>query len=58
MEYDEIGGFYYSFGSSDEFSDWSLRGLPHAYTAGGLFSNKWNADKQAYNRVTKEKRST
>ncbi len=49
MEYDEIGGFYYSFGSSDEFSDWSLRGLPHAYTAGGLFSNKWNADKQSVN---------
>jgi len=49
MEYDEIGGYYYSFGSSDEFSDWSLRGLPHAYTAGGLFSNKWNADKQNVN---------
>ena len=49
MEYDEIGGFYYSFGQSDEFSDWSLRGLPHAYTAGGLFSNKWNADKQNFN---------
>ena len=49
MEYDEIGGYYYSFGTSDEFSEWSLRGLPHAYTAGGLFSNKWNADKQNVN---------
>ena len=60
MEYDEIGGFYYSFGSSDEFSDWSLRGLPHAYTAGGLFSNKWDGDKQnlntsyRYNRLNTE----
>ncbi|HVE61625.1 MAG TPA: outer membrane beta-barrel protein [Chitinophagaceae bacterium] len=49
MEYDEIGGYYYSFGTSDEFSEWSLRGLPHAYTAGGLFSNKWNDDKQNIN---------
>jgi hypothetical protein len=49
MEYDEIGGFYYSFGSSDEFSDWSLRGLPTATTGGGLFSNKWNADKNNVN---------
>ncbi len=49
MEYDEIGGYYYMFGSDDEFSDWSLRGIPHAYTAGGLFSNKWNADKQSIN---------
>ncbi len=60
MQYDEIGGYYYSFGNNDEFSDWSLRGLPHAYTAGGLFSNKWNADKQnintsyRYNRLNTE----
>jgi hypothetical protein len=40
FEYDEINGYYYSFGNSgDEFNDWSLRGLPNAYTAGGLFSN-------------------
>ncbi len=58
MDYDEIGGFYYSFGTSDEFSEWSLRGLPNAYTAGGLFSDKWKEDKQnvnvsyRYNRLT------
>jgi hypothetical protein len=49
MEYDEINGYYYSFGSSDEFNDWSLRGLPDSYTAGGLFSNKWNEDKHGVN---------
>lgn len=49
MEYDEIGGFYYSYGSADDFSDWSLRGLPTATTGGGLFSNKWNADKHNVN---------
>ncbi|MBK5271725.1 MAG: TonB-dependent receptor [Bacteroidia bacterium] len=48
-EYDEISGYYYSFGSNDEFNDWSLRGLPHAYTAGALFSNKWNSDKNNFN---------
>jgi Outer membrane protein beta-barrel family len=48
-EYDEIGGYYFSFGSSDDFNDWSLRGLPNAYTAGALFSNKWNADKNNLN---------
>ncbi len=49
FEYDEINGYYYSFGNNDEFNDWSLRGLPDAYTAGGLFANKWNADKQNVN---------
>ena len=48
-EYDEIGGYYFSFGSNDDFNDWSLRGLPNAYTAGALFSNKWNADKNNVN---------
>ncbi|MBO9684515.1 MAG: outer membrane beta-barrel protein, partial [Flavisolibacter sp.] len=48
-EYDEISGYYYSFGSSDDFNDWSLRGLPHSYTAGGLYTNKWNADKNSIN---------
>ncbi|HYH15680.1 MAG TPA: TonB-dependent receptor [Flavisolibacter sp.] len=49
MEYDEIGGYYYSYGSADEFSDWSLKGLPTATTGGALFSNKWNADKNNLN---------
>src|SRR6266542_4691988 len=64
-EYDEISGYYYSFGSNDEFNDWSLRGLPHSYTAGALFTNKWNADKNnlnlsyRYNRLgTNNKAST
>ena len=48
-EYDEINGYYYSFGTDDGFSDWSLRGLPNSYTAGGLFINKWNEDKHSIN---------
>lgn len=44
FEYDELSGFYFSFGGGDDFSDWNLRGLPDAYTAGALFSNKWNSD--------------
>ncbi|WP_132054795.1 TonB-dependent receptor [Pseudocnuella soli] len=48
-EYDEISGFYYSFGESGEFDNWNLRGLPTAYTAGALFINKWNEDKHAVN---------
>jgi hypothetical protein len=49
FEYDEISGYYFSFGGNDDFNDWSLRGLPDAYTAGALFSNKWNADKHSLN---------
>jgi len=49
FEYDEISGYYFSLGSSDEFENWSLRGLPNSYTAGGLFSNKWNEDKSSFN---------
>jgi hypothetical protein len=49
FEYDEISGYYFSFGGGDDFNDWSLRGLPDAYTAGALFSNKWNADKNSLN---------
>lgn len=49
FEYDEIGGYYFSFSGGDDFSDWSLRGLPDAYTAGTYFSNKWNADKHNLN---------
>ena len=48
-EYDELSGYYFSFGGGDEFNDWNLRGLPDAYTAGALFSNKWNEDKNNIN---------
>lgn len=60
IEYDEINGYYTMIGSSDEFNDYSLRGLPNSYTAGGLYINKWSADKQnlnssyRYNRLTTE----
>ena len=49
FEYDELSGYYFSFGTSDDFSDWSLRGLPDAYTAGALYIDRWNNDKQAIN---------
>jgi hypothetical protein len=49
FEYDEISGYYYSFGSDDGFNDWSLRGLPNSYSAGALFSNKWKEDKNSVN---------
>ena len=49
MEYDELSGFYFSFGGGDEFNDWSLRGLPNAWTGGALFTNKWDADKHNVN---------
>jgi hypothetical protein len=49
-EFDEVAGYYTSFGSYDQtFDDWSLRGLPDAYTAGGLYSNRFGADKQSVN---------
>ncbi len=48
-EYDELTGYYYSFGTSDEFSSWGLRGLPNAYTAGALYSDKWKEGKQNLN---------
>ncbi|MCU7552903.1 outer membrane beta-barrel protein [Chitinophagaceae bacterium LB-8] len=48
MEYDEVGGYYISYGGGD-FEDWSLRGLPDSYSAGALFSNKWNEDKHGVN---------
>lgn len=48
-EYDEIGDFYIGFNNDDGFNDWSLRGLPSSYTAGALFSDKWNEEKQAIN---------
>ena len=49
FEYDEISGYYFSFGSNDEYNDWSLRGLPDSYTAGALYSNKWHEDKNNLN---------
>ncbi len=49
MEYDELSGYYFSFGSGDDFNDWNLRGLPDAYTAGALYADKWNADKHNLN---------
>lgn len=49
-EYDEISGFYYSYGDGEnDFNDWSLRGLPDAWTAGGLYSDKWNEEKNKLN---------
>lgn len=49
-EYDEVSGFYYSYGDGDdEFSSWNLRGLPNAYTAGALYSNRWLEDKHKLN---------
>lgn len=50
LEYDEIGGYYYSYGdASSDFDDYSLRGLPDAYSGGALYGNKWNEDKQKIN---------
>jgi hypothetical protein len=49
FEYDEIGGYYFSFGTNDDFSDWGLQGLPDAYSAGGLYSNKWREEKDNLN---------
>ncbi len=49
LEFDELSGYYFSFGGNDEFNDWNLRGLPDAYTAGGLYTDKWNADRQNVN---------
>lgn len=49
-EYDEVSGYYYSYGDGEnEFNDWNLRGLPDAYTAGGLYTNKWQEDKHKLN---------
>lgn len=49
-EYDEISGYYYSYGDNDnDFRDWNLRGLPNAYTVGALFGNKWKEDKNKLN---------
>lgn len=49
IEYDEISGNYFIFGGGDEFGEGNLRGLPNSYSAGGLYINKWNADKHSIN---------
>lgn len=49
-EYQEVdGGIMFFSGGNDEFSDWSLKGLPNAYTLGSVYINKWNQDKQTIN---------
>lgn len=49
-EYDEISGYYYSYGDGDnDFNDWNLRGIPNAYTVGTLYGNKWKEDKNKIN---------
>lgn len=47
-EYDEITDIFKS-NDDYEFSEWSVRGLPDSYTAGGLFINRWGQDKQSVN---------
>ncbi|RYZ26473.1 MAG: hypothetical protein EOO10_15460, partial [Chitinophagaceae bacterium] len=50
FEFDELSGYFMSSGGYDEtFDSWNLRGLPDAYTAGGLYSNKFNGEKQNVN---------
>jgi hypothetical protein len=50
FEYDEISGYYFSYGDGEnEFSDWSLRGLPQAHTVGALHGNKWREEKNKLN---------
>lgn len=50
-EYDEISGFYTSsFGDGEnDFNDWSLKGIPDAYTLGALYGNKWNEERNKLN---------
>lgn len=48
-EFDEISGGMYMEFEDDGFNSWSFRGLPDAYTAGALFSNKWAEDRQSVN---------
>jgi hypothetical protein len=60
FEYDELNGYYFSFGTSDDFDNWNLRGLPNSYSAGALFIDKWNNERQSanlsyrYNRLATE----
>lgn len=49
-EYDELTGFYMTFGDNDDvFNDWSLRGYPDAWAGGALFVNKWDRERQNVN---------
>jgi hypothetical protein len=49
-EYDEISGFYYSYGDGEnEFNDWNLKGIPNAYTVGALYGNKWDEERKKLN---------
>jgi hypothetical protein len=63
-EYDELNDTYSRLNGDDEFENWNVRGLPRSYTAGGLFINKWNEDKQGvnlsyrYNRLHNENQSS
>lgn len=64
IEYDELNGYVSTYNSSSDFSDWNLRGLPDAYTAGALYSDKWNEERQKlnlyylYNRLATKNRTT
>lgn len=50
FEYDELSGMNYFFWDDEnEFNDWNLKGIPNAYTAGGLYSNRWNDEKTKMN---------
>lgn len=50
LEFDEISGYFMFSGDNDEtFNSWTLRGLPDAYTAGGMYADKFNGDKQNIN---------
>lgn len=48
FEYDEDGGFFYSFEQFDAFN-FDGNGLPKVWTGGAHFSNKWNSDKHNVN---------
>jgi hypothetical protein len=48
-EYDEVSGYMMLFGDEDDFDSWDNRGLPDSYTAGALFSNKWDDDRHNVN---------
>jgi outer membrane receptor protein involved in Fe transport len=64
IEYDELSGYYYSFSTADEFSQNGLRGLPHSYSAGALYNNKWLNEKEnlntsyMYNRLATDNNSS
>jgi len=53
MEYNADEGYFYSFGSSDDFDNgngtYSGEGIPKSYSAGINYGNKFNQDKQTVN---------